>query len=119
MTRIEKLKSLVQKEQQSKQFSWLTKDEAENSSFTVCEENKSAPIKKILELYTVRKNINDARGRPITGFEVLIDNLTLMKFDRVSIQQMENDENDYRVFTDSNIEYLFGILKIPKNFSDG
>lgn len=114
MSKIEKIKNLVATAKKQESFSWLSRIPFQNAEFNLCKEDGFVPIKNVTDSITVRKRINESRGKPIKGFNLLIKNLHSTKYENVSVQKMIVDQDfEYHIFTDPNIDELFGILKIP------
>jgi hypothetical protein len=113
INRLEKLKKLLKENQKSENYLLLLGN-LQKYAITPCEEGKFASIQNILELYTVRNNINQSRNTPIKGFTTLLKNLKSTKIENISIHTMEDKDFNYRVFTDVLIEELLGVLRIPK-----
>jgi hypothetical protein len=115
MNEIEKLKKLIREAKATKDFSWLSHIDVEQTLLFIRNKNKTIPRKNVIDIYSVRGAINKSRGNPIKGFEILLKNLDNTKVERVTIHRM-TDKNDceYLLFTDPDIEELLGALRLVK-----
>lgn len=119
MNKIEKLKNLFTEATSLNDFSWLSEIQYQSAKFILGKEGRFAPKNNIIDIYTVRRSINESRGKPIKGFNSLLNNLNSTKSEDVCIHKMKIDENFiYFIFTTPEIDELFGILKIPENLSN-
>lgn len=114
MNRLEKLKRQIDNAKKLEEFSGLSDIQIQNATFNLGREGKSVPKMKIRGIYSVRSEINKSRGEPIKGFNLLLRNLDFTKSENVSIHEVADNDFEYIIFTDPNIDELLGILRIPK-----
>jgi len=74
----------------------------------------SIPIKKVIDIYSVRETINSSRGGSIKGCDRLLPNLNSASASHIMIHSLEFEFDSFVVFTDEAIENMFGILYLPK-----
>ena len=114
MNETAKLKNLIVEAKRTNEFSWLPQIEDEEMLLFVSND-KTIPRENVTDIYSVRAAINEAKGNPIKGFEVLLKNLDRTKFKRISIHRMtEQNGYEYLIFTDPDVEELVGALQLVK-----
>ena len=111
--RILKLKKLIIDSYGSSENPWISKVGAEKAVFGVAE-GDGIVLESCRMIYTRRGLLNAERGKPIEGFESLLKNLGTTGAQTILIHKM-NDKSgrDYRIFTDSDIRELLGLLRFP------
>lgn len=111
ISRLDKLKNLVNVARTQESFSWLARVETDSNRFEVRETERAIPTENVRRIYTVRARINEAYGRPIFGFEELLRCLANTNAEGVVIHLMEDFcGRQYFVFSDPGINELLGIL---------
>jgi hypothetical protein len=92
---------------------WISKEEAETSKFEVGE-RKSISVLSAVDIYSRRARRNEQRGKPIKGFECLMDNLSRTKIKTILVYGMIDDRGlRYMIFTDPEISEIIGLLRFP------
>jgi len=98
----------------SRENPWISKLEAEKVILHVAVEH-GIPLDGAKDIFSRRGRRNQKLGNPISGFEYLLKNLDSTNVQTILIHEMvDNNEREYRIFTDPEITKLIGLLKFPK-----
>lgn len=76
--------------------------------------SRSIPIKEVIDIYSVRAEINAERGGDIKGYDRFLSNLNSTSVSHIMIYELEFVLDTFIIFTDEEIENMFGVLYIPK-----
>lgn len=109
-----RLERLIRQAARSGALPWLTEDFIESLRIE-SGVRPSAPVREILEIYSVRARFAKKKGIGVAGYDWLLKNLGERKDDEVAIIPMrDKDEIHYFLFIDPKEQYLYGILRFPK-----
>lgn len=72
-------------------------------------------MRNILDIYSIREKWARDRQYPIFGFKELLHNLRQTKEEFVIIHRVESEKFTFDIFTDPQIETLFGIIAIDES----
>ena len=105
-----KLEALIIDAERLDEFQWLNSVGLTTAKLVTPTRMEPLPRDNVLRIYTVRSLSNADRGKPINGFDNLLDKLSGTDLDKVSIHSLLKSGYEYWVFTDSNVDQLLGIL---------
>ena len=109
----EKLKRLLESRFGSEENPWISERETEQAGFRVAQDNgelvADVRFRCLSKIYA-----NNLRGRPVDGFEFLLQNMDTTQKERIVIHGMVDAERrKYRIFTDPEMDELLGVLRYP------
>jgi hypothetical protein len=79
------------------------------------QDNTSAPLNQIIDIYSRRARINSKLNAGIVeGFDDFLPSLKAISTESVKMHSLEFLSHWYEIFTDESTSLLYGILKSPK-----
>lgn len=110
----QKLRELLANSFGSNENPWISNAEANRIDCHVSD-GPGILVDRVRFIYANRGRRNSERGSPIEGFPSLLQNLEMTRAQKILIHRLvDARQRDYRIFTDSEMSELIGLLRFPK-----